>query len=134
MFDDVWKMGELLFLPKLELEIQYYPQKCSYLPQFSRYISKTGIINFLKSVMIILILYFHFRLIFLDIPMYGCARNTNRLTGYWTYLIKQLEAGTKHIVIPVHARMWQKLSEQEQIRYISQAIRLKCDELSAIVN
>ncbi|XP_063991543.1 uncharacterized protein LOC135169990 [Diachasmimorpha longicaudata] len=73
-------------------------------------------------------------LIFLNVPTYGHTRNTDRLTGHWSLLIKQLEAVGKHTVIPIHSRTWQKLSEPERIRYISQAIRLKCDELSAVVN
>ncbi|XP_011309417.1 uncharacterized protein [Fopius arisanus] len=73
-------------------------------------------------------------LIFMNIPNYGHARNTDRLTGYWAFLIKQLESGTKSTVIPILSRTWKKLSEPERIRYISQAIRLKCDELSAVVN
>ncbi|XP_015109298.1 uncharacterized protein LOC107036077 [Diachasma alloeum] len=73
-------------------------------------------------------------LIFLTIPGYGHIRNTDRLTGYWSLLMKQIEAEERHTVIPIFSRTWKKLSEPERIRYISQAIRLKCDELSAVVN
>uniref|UniRef100_A0A6V7MFC3 RAP domain-containing protein n=1 Tax=Bracon brevicornis TaxID=1563983 RepID=A0A6V7MFC3_9HYME len=73
-------------------------------------------------------------ILFYVTPYASCPRNTERLSGVWSLYIKQLALTTKATVIPIPKKKWLKFTEAEQIRYISQALRLKCDELSAVVN
>lgn len=68
------------------------------------------------------------------IPKHAYSCNSQRLTGMWSLIIKILKTQSNYTVIPIFSDMWTSFTEPEQVRYVSQAIRLKSDELSASIN
>ncbi|CAD6232088.1 GSCOCG00001739001-RA-CDS [Cotesia congregata] len=73
-------------------------------------------------------------LLFMYISPSLYARNTLRLTGIGLLRIKLLKSKLNYTVIPVISSMWDNFTNLEKSRYISQAIKLKSDKLSASIN
>ncbi|KAF7992797.1 hypothetical protein HCN44_005141 [Aphidius gifuensis] len=71
-------------------------------------------------------------ILFIYVSHYGYIPNTQKLSGFWSLLLKSIRDETKHTVIPIHTQTWTKLSEAEQVRYLSKTLRLESDEFSAI--
>ncbi|KAK0090776.1 hypothetical protein PV325_003796 [Microctonus aethiopoides] len=73
-------------------------------------------------------------ILLIRIPDYGYIRNTQRLTGFWSLFTQTLKTETNYTIIPINGTMWEKMTEHDQVKYLSQEIRLKSDKLSAITN
>lgn len=72
------------------------------------------------------------RILFIYISQYGYVPNTQKSSGFWSFLLESIRDETKHTVIPIYTKVWTKLSEAEQVRYLSKTLRLESDEFSAI--
>ncbi|KAK0182914.1 hypothetical protein PV327_000999 [Microctonus hyperodae] len=72
-------------------------------------------------------------ILFIRIPRHGYVRNTKRITGLWSLLIQTLKNQTNYTIIPIKGEMWDKISERDQVKYLSEAIRLRSDELSTVI-
>lgn len=76
----------------------------------------------------------YFRLLIFNLPDTAYAVNSQRLKSTWLLKIKSAETLIKSNTIAINSSSWVKLPEYERVPYLMQAIRLKCEDLSASVN
>lgn len=61
------------------------------------------------------------------VPLNGYFEKLQQPSAFWLLFMKELEARTKHTVIPIYSRAWMKLSEEKQVQYLSDTLKPESD-------
>ncbi|KAF7992805.1 hypothetical protein HCN44_005149 [Aphidius gifuensis] len=73
-------------------------------------------------------------ILFMYVPLNGYFEKLQQPSAFWLLLMKELEARTKHTVIPIYSKAWMKLSQEEQVQYLSNTLKPESDKSSATIS